>query len=78
MAASLRYSPHKLEESQIVGSFTPQKKRTMDNLDVVLYRLEFFEIPLEGFEVLQQCGLSVWSGHRGHEFTRKVRQLVGK
>jgi len=57
----------KSKKPQIVGLFTPQGERTVDNLDVALYRLELLEVPLEGFEILQECGLSVRIGHRRHE-----------
>lgn len=50
----------------------------MNNLNVALHGLELLEIPLKGFEVLQERRLSVWSRHGRHELIRKVRQLVRK
>ena len=66
----------KPKKTLIVGFFTPQRKRMVDDLHVALYGLEFFEIPLEGFEVFQERRLSVWTGRRRHELVRQVRQLV--
>ena len=40
---------NKFMKAQMVELSTPQGKRTVDNLDVALYGLELFEIPLEGF-----------------------------
>ena len=70
-AVALRYRISSVKLS--FGSFAPQRKCTMDNLDVALHRLELFEVPLEGFEILQECRLSARTGHGGHKFIRKVR-----
>ena len=53
--------------------FIPQRKRTMDDLNVALDGLELLEIPLKRLEILQECRLSVWTGHRRHELIRQVR-----
>lgn len=45
----------------------------MDDLNVALDRLELLEIPLKRFEVLQERGLSVRTGHGRHELIRQVR-----
>ena len=42
-------APNKFKKTRVVELSTPQGKCTVDNLDVALYRLELFEIPLEGF-----------------------------
>jgi hypothetical protein len=69
---------YKFKKTQIAGLITPQGKGTVDDLDVALYGLELFEVPLEGLEVLQECRLSVRTGHGRHELIRQVRQLVRK
>ena len=77
MAASLVFVVvHKLEKTQIVRQFTPQGKRTVDDLNIALHGLELLEIPLKCLEILQECRLPVWTGHRRHKFIRQVRQLV--
>jgi len=42
----------------------------MDDLNVALDGLELLEISLERFEILQECRLSVRTGHRRHELIR--------
>lgn len=56
MAASLWHLQHYVSSGRLkrIEFFAPQRKRTMDDLNVALDGLELLEIPLERFEIFQE------------------------